>query len=390
VTLFTAVSSLPDIVARGLETGAFERFGGLIRAGVGGKVVAFLRENVDLQSLAGHVSAATSAPLLGVLNLSVASMGFAVVLKRVSQIQQRLQQTHAVLEKLDQKIDLSFYANFRAALDLAHGAFTLVRPQNRDTHAHQAIDRLAEARHYYSALTTTQLNAQGPAVDAYLATLTLACIAEARCYLELEELGVARQRLEAAAAATEPHIRTHVETLLTGNPAAFLHPALKGSVDLRRLTQVLRWLTPGLDENGAFEAQRENLARLIESPSKWVSTLPAAIWDPVFDPEEAAAVATRKSGFGMPELSFTLPSFGKVDIPGWRVRVPGLGPGSEDAVFPRLPRVMVRLEGMLEDSRRFHSYRAEVDAIHEAGVSFKEWQALGRDLPGGTHYLVAN
>ena len=56
------------------------------------------------------------------------------------------------------------------------------------------------------------------------------------------------------------------------------------------------------DENGAFEAQRENLARLIESPSKWVSTLPAAIWDPVFDPEEAAAGAARTSGFGMPEL----------------------------------------------------------------------------------------
>ena len=45
-------------------------------------------------------------------------MGFIVVLKRLGVIEQRLEQAQEVLQTIDYKIDLSFYANFRAALDL--------------------------------------------------------------------------------------------------------------------------------------------------------------------------------------------------------------------------------------------------------------------------------
>jgi hypothetical protein len=305
-------------------------------------------------------------------------MGFAVVLKRVNGIQHRLQRTHDVLEKLDQKVDLSFYANLCSGLDLAHDAFTLVRPQNRESAAKQAIDRLAESRHQYSALATSTLNATGPAVDAYLGTLILASVAEARCYLELEELDVAARRMRTGTAAIAPHVRGHVTTLLTSNPAAYLHPALKGRVDLSRLTRVFRWLTPGLDENTVFEQQRANFVQLVKSPETWIDRLPSAVWDPKFNSDHDPVPPRSTGNIGMPEMSIRVPALGKVDVPAWSVRLPRIGRSADATPFDRLPAIMDTLEAMIEDMRRFDGYCAEVEAIQNAGVSFREWQALVR------------
>ena len=244
---FTVGSSIPDAVQISIDRGVFERVGGVIREVLTGQIIAFLREkgiNADtlapLLTIGGSAVTTSASAAFGVLNLSLATMGFALVPKRIDGIQHRLQQTQDRLAKLDQKIDLSFFANLCAALDLAHDAFSLGRAENRDSRpARQSVDCLAEARHYYSAIATSTLNASGPAVDAYLATLTLTSVAEARCYLELEELNRASQRLKTASAVILPHVRGHVTALLTPNPAAYLHPALKGRIDLARLTKVL-------------------------------------------------------------------------------------------------------------------------------------------------------
>jgi hypothetical protein len=339
VAPFTVGSSIPDAVQKSLDAGIFERVGGVIREVLSGRVIAFLRETASVENLAPLLTA-SGATALGVLNLSLATMGFAVVLKRINGIQHRLQQTQDVLTKLDQKIDLSFFANLCAALDLAHDAFTLVRPENRESAARQSVDRLAEARHYYSAVATSTLNASGPAVDAYLATLTLTAVAEARCYLELEELNRATQRLQTAAAAIQPHVRSHVTTLLTANPAAYLHPSLKDRVDLSRLTKVLNWLTPGLDENAVFE----------------------------------------------------LPKFGHIEVPSWLGKLPMLGKAADSTALERLPAAMDTMEGMIEDMRRFEGYCTEVEAIADAGVSFREWQSVAVATSGVAdaaplHYL---
>ena len=371
--VFSVAWAVPSSIQRGLEVGSFERLGGLVREAVSGRVVAFLREAIDLKTIPGDVLAGGTG--LGVLNLSIATMGFAVVLKRMSHIQHRLQQTHDLLEKLDQKIDLSFYANFCAALDLAHDAFTLVRLENRDSAARQAIDRLAATRHHYTPLATSQLNTRGPAVDAYLATLSLAYVAEARCYLELEELDAAAQRLSAGASALRPHVRGQIETLLTSNPAAYLHPALTGRVDLRRLTQVLRWIDPGLDENAVFEAQRGNFAKLVRSPETWSDSLPSAVWDPKFDSVKGAAAPPKAASFEWP-ASIRVPAIGAIDLPAWRVRLPGLGRTAGPDPYDRLPAVMETIEGLIEDMRRLEGYSTEVDAFRNTGMSFRDWRAL--------------
>src|SRR5215472_3908440 len=272
------ISSLSDFFTQGHDAGALERIGGVIREVATGRIVAFLRELSPLQGAASElVGFLGSGPGVGVLNLGLATMGFVVLLRRVNTIEQRLQRTQELLQQVNQKLDLAFYANFCAALNLADNAFGLRDRENRDAHAMQALNRLMEAKHHYAALVDAQLTGATHAVDAYLETLCLAHVAEARCYLELEELETAERLLDLGGAALHARIRQHVETLLTPNPAAYLHPSLKGRVDLRRLTRVYRWLDPSLDENAVFEVLREQWCDLIQHPEKWVETLPPAV-----------------------------------------------------------------------------------------------------------------
>jgi len=49
---FTVASSIPDAVQQSLDTGTFERIGGMIRDVISGCVVAFLRESSDLKQAA--------------------------------------------------------------------------------------------------------------------------------------------------------------------------------------------------------------------------------------------------------------------------------------------------------------------------------------------------
>lgn len=382
---FTVTSVQSDVqeIFKGLACQSFERIGGAVCEMATGQIIAFLREVGDsrqaLSNVASllRVAAGFSPTNFGgsILNFGVATMEFSVIEKRVQNLEDRLKKTQEVLEQLNQKLDLASYASFRTALDLAHNAFTMVKPENRESMAKQAIDRLTEARHQYSSLIENRLDARGPAVDAYLATLTLALVAEIRCYLELEELNVAKHRLDSGLVDLERHVRTQLNTLLTSNPAAYLHPTLKGKVDLRRLTKVLHWLNPSLDENAVFEEQRQNLFSLTKQLDEWLKTLPKAVWDPVFD----APGHTRRSkkpwgGLETPELSFNVPKYGKLKVPS--LRLPGLGQADEADVFARLGTILESMETMIEDMNRLRAYRTEIQAVSELGVSFHEWQQL--------------
>jgi hypothetical protein len=257
----------------------------------------------------------------------------------------------------------------------------MFKPENRESMARQAVDRLMEARHYYYSLAENLLDTGTPAVDAYLATLTLAFVAEARCYLEIEELDLARRHLESGAIDLERHVRNQLNTLLTSNPSAYLHPALKGKVDLRRLTRVLRWLHPSLDENTVFEEQRQNLFNLVEHLDEWTETLPSAIWDPKFDVGGNTGRSLTPRQFETPEFNISLPKLGRFKVPSIGFYTlppfrPRLGRNVETNVFERLPIVIETMEAMIEDIRRFHAYQTEIQAIQSLGMSFRQWQQL--------------
>jgi tetratricopeptide (TPR) repeat protein len=277
------------------------------------------------------------------LNLGVSVMGFAVIAQRLKELEQRLQQAQEVLNKINRKIDLGYYANFRAALDLAINAFTMSKLENRRSSALQAINRFLEAEHIYTDYTDTELEQKSQIADEYLLTLSLAYLAEARCYLELEEHDTALRRFQEGATVLRSRIQKYVELLLTSNPAAYLQPQFKEQIDLRRVTRIYQWIDPALDENAVFEMQRENLIKIAQDPSKWVDSLPAAI-------------LTRVEVQG-----------------GW------FGPNHDDLkkeAYKRLPQVLEVVESMIETNRRFEAYQAEVQAISQLGISFHEWLKL--------------
>lgn len=282
-----------------------------------------------------------------ILNLGVSVMGFAVVTQRLNELEQRLKQSEELLNKIDRKIDVGYYANFKAALSLAVNAFTMNKAENRERMAIEAINRFLEAEHIYADYTDKELEQGSQIADKYLLTLSLAYIAEARCHLELGEPETALNRFQEGALVLRSRIQKYVELLLTSNPAVYLHPRYTGQIDLRRLTRIYQWIDPTLDENAVFEMQRENLVKFVQEPNKWVDTLPSAI------------VERAEIKWGL---------FGRNPTP--------LTGRFEQEAYNRLPQALETIESLIETNRRFEAYQAEVQAIAQLGIGFHDWLKL--------------
>lgn len=347
----TVTFALADWVVKGLENGTLERVGGVIREVGTNKVVTWLREVTSinpyeqlgavqegLKITQGMLQVTTAASLL---SLGVSVMGFAVIAQRLNDVEKRLKETQVLLDKINRKLDISFYANFRAALDLAINAFTMSNIDNRRSSALQAINRFVEAEHIYQELAVNEINQGSQIADEYILTLTLAYLAEARCYLEIEEHNTALRRIEEGSKVLNSHVHRYIHVLFTNNPGVYLQPQFKGKIDLRRLTKVYRWTNPTLDENAVFEMQRENIIAFTQDPNKWVESLPPAIWD------------------------------SKVDWLGkafWEDPKPN--------IYARLPQALESMESMIETNQRFEAYREEIQAISKLGIKFNEWLKL--------------
>jgi len=342
----TPTLDIPPEIAQGLANGIYERTGGVIQEVVGKKVVTWLRDvpNASVNNLTGLVDIASSA---SILNLGISVMGFAAVLHKLKELEERLQKIQQILEKIDRKIDLGFYANFRAALDLATNAFSMKQLETRKSMAIQAINRFLEAEHIYLDYIDKELEQRSKLVHEYLLTLSLAYIAEARCHLELEESDVALQRLEAGSKVIRDRICKYLNILLTSNPAAYLHPKFKDEIGLIRLTKVYRWIDPSLNEAAVFEMQRDNIFSLnkdqgSESGYQWVNKLPQAI---VSESEVQGSMWGNREEMKIEAMN-------------------------------RLPQVFLIMESMIETIQRFEAYQSEVKAISKLGITFREWTLL--------------
>lgn len=278
----TVTFAIADWIAKGLESGQFAQWGGVIREAATGKIVALLREvGTRITQVPRQVQLAQGVLCVGsavsVLNLGISVAGFVLISQRVGELEQRLKDAQEILNKINRKIDIGYYANFKAALSLAANAFTMSRLENRERSALQAIDRLLESQHVYLDYTKTEISQKSQIADEYLLTLSLAYLAEARCHLELEEKDMACRRLQEGAAVIREQMGQYINILLTSNPAAYLQPQFKEEIDLRRLTKIYQWLDPSLDENAVFQMHRDNIPKLIQEPNKWVESLPPAI-----------------------------------------------------------------------------------------------------------------
>jgi hypothetical protein len=130
------------------------------------------------------------------------------------------------------------------------------------------------------------------AIDKYLLMLSLAYVAEARCYLELGESETALFRLQEGTEKIRERVHRYVEILLTSNPAAYLHPRHGNEIGLEKLTKIYQWLDPTLDEAAVFELQRKNLFSLVEVKTLSQLGMTFEEWDqltPVSDKQSEGA-----------------------------------------------------------------------------------------------------
>ncbi|WP_449418137.1 lecithin retinol acyltransferase family protein [Phormidium nigroviride] len=129
----SATYQVSEDISAGLSNGSLERVGGVIRKTNTTQIVACVREttpNISPVSKLLQIGASAS-----ILNLGVTMMGFAIINHRLNELEQRLKQAQEDLNKINRKIDLGYYANFRAALDLAAKAITMKNPETRKSMA---------------------------------------------------------------------------------------------------------------------------------------------------------------------------------------------------------------------------------------------------------------
>lgn len=374
---------IPNHIAEGLINGTLERVGGVVRDASTKQVVMWLRDttvntissgsipsfdpvtgvfNLVMQGVNAGISingfkavnqrldlmqgVLTVTSAASILNLGVSVIGFTVIAQRLKELEKRLQKAQEFLIKIDRKIDLSFYANFRAALDLAINAFTMSKGENRRSSALNAINRFLEAQHIYLDYADKEFEQKSQIADEYLLTLCLAYIAEARCYLELEEFETAARRFQEGKVQIYTRIEKYMDILLTSNPSMYLHPKLKKQINLSRITRIYQWKNPSLNENHVFEIIRDDIGRKSLTDdnqiNSWIESLPASIIEK----------SQIKRGF-------------------W-----GIESETRNAVIDRLPKIMDEMESIIETNYRFEAYEIEVKALSKLGISFHEWLKL--------------
>ena len=377
MSLIQTTLAVPEHIAAGLQSGLFERIGGVVRYVDSKQVVGWLREAGETGKpvMSEALSLSSVAAASSSLNLAISTMGFVVVLHRLKGIEKQLGASHEALEAIGDKIDLSFYANFRAAIDLAMNAFTMANAETRKMSALQAINRLIEAEHHYTQLVDIEIAKGSQAAEHCLATLGLSYVAEARCYLELEEIDTARRCLQEGASALRPRYQKHINTLLTPNPVVYLHPSLKEQIDLKRLTKIYQWFTPGINESDVFEMQRENFFKLALHPNDWVESLPKAIY--ASEKSHSSFIDLVKQPQKIAGMISSMPR----GLPG-RTAIPKTALDTNAEIYNLLPGVLDLIEQMIENDNRMEMYESEVETIQKLGSSFQEWRELSPPSTG--------
>ncbi|MEH2355330.1 hypothetical protein [Nostoc sp.] len=322
----TATFSIPDWINEGLKTKAYERVGGVIRDFRSKQIVAMLRETVPYLTQASTILSQFGSAA-SILNLGVSVIGFVVVIKRLGDIEQRLKIVQEDVNKLNLKFDLSVYANFRAALDLARDAFTMTKPENRVNMANLAINRFLEAQHTYTGYFDIALEQDIQVADEYLSSIFLTYIARVNCYLELNEISTAYLCLQEG---TE-----------------FLSKCVNKYFD-----KVFSYL-----DDEEQEKFYKNYPLLLSASYITVNGVITGICGYLgYSRVSVQGVAGRMHGNLLEEVLLWVTS-----------------KKEEETV---LYNPLEKLEAIIETNRRFESYQTQLQAISQLGISFHDWLKL--------------
>jgi tetratricopeptide (TPR) repeat protein len=396
MSIIQTLFEIPNWITQGIYSGEYIRIGGVIREAKSKRIVAILREVLpDISkpvNLLAQISSVASVLNLGisVLNLGVSVVGFSLLLKKISEVENSLKdcfkeelgQVQDNINHLHRKIDISVYADFKAAINLACEATTVIQTDIRKSMIISALMELLKSKNVFSDYlddslkgysTTTENNI----IDKYILTLLLVYITRARCYLELEEINNAIFCLQEGANFIYTRAKQYVKNLLISEAVAKELPSFPGGpiiyldspVELYRLAQICKLLEPELsqysnDKSILFAAQGQNLIRFI--PYKYeVNT---------------AAVHVAVGVIAGTAIDYN--SKAQIDNSPSEELASGqnFNPTTIEINADKLLNTLENIEQIIETYNRFETYLIELQLIQNLGMSFQNWLQLTPDI----------
>ncbi|MFT0796998.1 hypothetical protein, partial [Synechococcus sp. H70.1] len=292
---------------------------------------------------------------LGLANLGLSAIGFAVVISKLDQIDSRIQNLQQSISELKDKIDRSLLAKAKSAINVAEIALKMSSQTNRKRLVTEVIQPLLEAEHYYQAAWDSNWNENnGILAREYILILSLVYVTEIKCYLELEEHEMALKRLAEAKEVLEPRIRKYVKLLLTENPSGYLHRDCQG-VSLSSVVEILKYVKGESDASKLFDEYIRPAIFNSQSIKSWTDSIPLRSRNAI--------------------LAIIAPSL--IDTGGWIIWDPIVwDPPRREAILSNANQVIATAQSMIELDRRLEGYRYEITEMTRLGLSYQEWQSL--------------
>lgn len=300
---------LPAGLTSGLQSGAYERVGGVIRDSGTKQVVAWLREGGSgeaakvlsqppLPTLPLGSVAQMVTPLLSAINLGVSVVGFAVVITQLNQISNRIKAVEAKVDRVSVKLDDLALAKLKAGVNACLNAVELGDPAMRQLQEGLALITLHEARQFFNQ----QALRSAPKAEAnsaeYVSLAFTALVAEVQTYLQLDEGEKAARTLRQGLDELRPGLIRLMDVVLY-RKAVYLRPDFTDQVDLI----FILWLTNGfkrmqrppgehveeISASELFDSLRPHLGAVFKSYEDWHAQIPHVLVD-------TSAVGDRKFG----------------------------------------------------------------------------------------------
>lgn len=388
------ILEIPEAILKGLQNGTYERVGGVVREVASKQVVAWLRETggltlansignwipgvdiingilaniqlrqinlrlIDISNKLNTVLGLTQFnTALGLANLGLSAIGFAVVISKLDQIDSRIQHLQQSISELKDTMDRSLLAKAKSAINVAEIALKMSSQTNRKRLVTEVIQPLLEAEHYYQAAWDSNWNENnGILAREYILILSLVYVTEIKCYLELEEHEMALKRLAEAEEILKPRIRDYIKLLLTKNPSGYLHRTCQG-VSLSSVVEILKYATGESDTNKLFDEYIRPAIFSAQDIESYLDSMP---------------IRSRNA-----ILALISPSLVGLDWTFWD-RLPWNTAARRDVIFKlmsRVNQVIATAQSMIELDRRLEGYRYEVTEMTRLGLSYQEWQSL--------------
>ena len=145
------VFDVPALVAQGLMNGSLERVGGVVRDVTTKKIVMWLGEGNSKEMLqppfmGESMNMSPLLPWLSAFGIGTSVAGFALVMKRLDDIGERISRTEKKVDRINHKLDDQLVARLRSGVNAFENALNASSGMHRSLLAHQAINAIHETR----------------------------------------------------------------------------------------------------------------------------------------------------------------------------------------------------------------------------------------------------